>query len=129
MAASRTVSGSVAVLLESTRGKMNCPQPNRNVTMAVAAMPGLAVGRTTRTKACSVLAPSMRAASSMLLGKSVEERLKNLVELKGATCYRPRNLNVRGPQTSLNVVMAPCLRPNDQRGNQAPQEGDLLHYG
>jgi hypothetical protein len=43
MAASKTVNGWVELLLLRTSGKMNWLQPNRKVTMAVAAIPGRAV--------------------------------------------------------------------------------------
>jgi len=39
--------GWVDPVLLSTRGKMNCPHPRRNVMIAVAAIPGLAMGSAT----------------------------------------------------------------------------------
>ena len=62
----------MVLLLLRTSGKMNWLQPNRKVTMAVAAIPGRAMGSTTLRKACIVDAPSMNAASSMARGNAIK---------------------------------------------------------
>ncbi len=48
----------------STSGTMNAPQPAMNVTIAVTATPGSAIGRITRSRIWRLPAPSSAAASS-----------------------------------------------------------------